>query len=366
MSMTIELTVPAPATPVLDYGTPPDCDVTPEPRGGSDYAVLSRRIAAAGLLRRRPAYYVGRCAAVAALLVGTWVAVAVIGSTWWVLALAPVLAIVFAQIALLSHDIAHRQVFRTRGASEVGGWIAGNFGMGMSYGWWMDKHTRHHANPNHEERDPDVAPDLFVWSRRQAGAARGIARFIGRWQAFLFFPLLTLEGINLRVSSGRALVRPGIRHRGIEAALLVLHFAVYFTLLFTLLSPGVALAFFAIHQALFGVYLGVTFAPNHKGMPMLTNEDELDFLRKQVLTSRNVIGGRVLDVAMGGLNHQIEHHLFPSMPSIHLPKARAIVRDYCAEIGVRYQEAALITSYRLALEHLHRAGEPLRGAQARA
>ena len=139
--------------------------------------------------------------------------------------------------------------------------------MGMSYGWWMDKHTRHHANPNHEERDPDVSPDLLVWSQRQARKSKGIARFIGRRQAALFVPLLTLEGVNLRVSSVRALLKPGIRSRGIEATALIVHFAIYFTLLFTLLPPLHALAFIAIHQAIFGVYLGATFAPNHKGMP---------------------------------------------------------------------------------------------------
>ena len=314
--MTIEMTLPPPTASVTEPGTP--TDVTAGARAGSDYAVLSKRIAAAGLLRRRTGHYVVRAIVVSAMLIGSWVAIAVLGRTWWVLALAPVMAIVFAQIALLSHDIAHRQVFRTRRASEIAGWIAGNTGMGMSYGWWMDKHTRHHANPNHEERDPDVSPDLLVWSQRQARKSKGIARFIGRRQAALFVPLLTLEGVNLRVSSVRALLKPGVHHRRIEAATLIVHFTIYFTLLFTFLPPLHALAFLAIHQAIFGVYLGATFAPNHKGMPMLTEEDDLDFLRKQVLTSRNVIGGTVMDAAMGGLNHQIEHHLFPSMPSANL------------------------------------------------
>ena len=68
-----------------------------------------------------------------------------------------------------------------------------------------------------------------------------------------------------------------------------------------------------VHQALFGVYLGMTFAPNHKGMPHPDGTE--DFLRKQVLTSRNVRGGRLIDAALGGLNYQIEHHLFPAMPT---------------------------------------------------
>ena len=106
--------------------------------------------------------------------------------------------------------------------------------------------------------------------------------------------------------------------------------------------------------------MGSIFAPNHKGMPILTGDDRPDFLRRQVLTSRNVRGGWFTDVALGGLNYQIEHHLFPSMPSPHLRKAQVIVRRYCAELGVDYLETSLITSYRQALASLHHAGAPIR------
>jgi fatty acid desaturase len=71
-----------------------------------------------------------------------------------------------------------------------------------------------------------------------------------------------------------------------------------------------------------------------------------DFLRKQVLTSRNVRGGRIVDVALGGLNHQIEHHLFPAMPRANLRRAQPIVRQYCAEHGVPYHETGFFESYR--------------------
>ncbi|MFC9253720.1 fatty acid desaturase family protein [Amycolatopsis thailandensis] len=329
-------------------------------RTGSDFARLSRRVSEAGLLDRRPGYYVFRIGLVATLFVSGWVAFFAIGDSWWQLGIAVFQAVMFGQIALLSHDLAHRQVFRTRRPSEIAGRIAGNLGVGMSYGWWMDKHTRHHANPNHEDLDPDVDPDILVWSKEQARASKGLPRFIGRYQAFLFFPLLTLEGLNLHFSGIRAVSKPGIRRRGLEAALLLTHFALYFSALLVVLSPGKALVFFIVHKALWGVYMGSIFAPNHKGMPILSGDTELDFLRKQVLTSRNVRGGRIVDVALGGLNYQIEHHLFPSMPSPHLRRARPIVQGYCAEIGVPYHETGLVESYRLALRSLHEAGEPIR------
>jgi fatty acid desaturase len=282
---------------------------------GSDFAALARRITAQGLMRRRPGYYGARIGGLAALYTGTWAAFALLGHTWWQLVTAAVLGVLFAQVALVAHDIAHRQVFRLRRPSEAAGRIAGNLCVGMSYGWWQDKHTRHHANPNHEDLDPDVVPDVLVWSQHQARAARGVARRLGARQAYWFFPLLTLEGMNLHVAGVRALFRPAYKQRALEAVLLGLHIAGYAAALLLVLTPLQALAFLAVHQAVFGVYMGCTFAPNHKGMPTLTGDDRLDYLRRQVLTSRNVRGGRLIDLVLGGLNYQVEHHLFPSMPT---------------------------------------------------
>ncbi|MEV0583906.1 acyl-CoA desaturase [Nonomuraea sp. NPDC050310] len=314
----------------------------------------------AGLLDRRPVYYLLRLALVTVAFAGGWLLFVSVGDSWWQLAVAVFLAVVFAQVALVAHDLAHRQVFRSRSSSAVAGRIAGNLGIGMSYGWWMEKHNRHHANPNHEDHDPDVDPSLLVWSEEQASRATGLSRFIARREAWLFFPLLTLEAWNLHVSGLRSLRT--IRGRVLEGALLLAHFAWFFGLIFATLPVGKAIVFVLLHQAVFGVYLGCTFAPNHKGMPVLTAEDELDYLRKQVLTSRNVRGGVAIDVLLGGLNYQIEHHLFPNMPTPNLRRAQPIVRDYCASLGVPYAEAGLIESYGIALRHMHRIGAELRAS----
>ena len=323
-------------------------------RTGSDFSELRTRIDRAGLLRRRPGYYALRIGAVAAAWVGGWVAFVAVGSSWWTLAVAAFLAVVFAQLALVAHDLAHRQVFRTATASSRAGLLAGNLGIGMSYGYWMTKHTRHHANPNHDDLDPDVGPGVLVWSRE---AARGRG-FLVRHQAWLFVPLLTLLGVSLKRDSIRAVRAGTVKRRGLEGALLAVHLVAYVAALLLVLSPLQALAFAVVHHALFGVYLGLTFAPNHKGMPHPDGTE--DFLRKQVLTSRNVRGGLLVDAALGGLNHQIEHHLFPSMPTPHLRRAQPIVQAYCAEIGVPYEITGLRDSYAQGLRHLHDVGADLR------
>ncbi|MBF8189282.1 acyl-CoA desaturase [Nonomuraea sp. K274] len=327
---------------------------------GSDFARLASKIAEAGLLNRRPVYYATRLTVLALAYFGCWTLFAWVGDSWLQLLVAAVLAVVFAQIGFFSHDLGHRQVFRTRRASDIAGRVLGNLCIGLGWGWWNTKHNRHHANPNHEDHDPDVSPAVIVWSTGQAENSRGLPRFIAKYQAYWFFPLLTLEAWHLHIASFKALLQPSAKSRGLELTLLVAHAALYLGFVFTVLPVGKALLFLVVHQGLFGLYLGSTFAPNHKGMPVLTKEDKLDFLRKQVLTSRNVRGGVFTDVALGQLNYQIEHHLFPNMPAPNLRKAQPIVQQYCAEIGVSYLQTGLFDSYGQALGHLHEVGAPLR------
>jgi fatty acid desaturase len=155
-----------------------------------------------------------------------------------------------------------------------------------------------------------------------------------------------------------------MRHRRWEALLLGLHAAGYLTAVLLVLSPAKAAVFIVVQQALFGLYLGCSFAPNHKGMPMLAADDHTDFLRRQVLTSRNVRGNWLVDFALGGLNYQIEHHLFPSMPRPNLRHSQVIVRMFCHQHGLAYCETTLLRSYVQAVRHLHDVGRPLRANPA--
>ncbi|SDL18394.1 Fatty acid desaturase [Nonomuraea maritima] len=327
---------------------------------GSDFARLAQRISDAGLLDRRPVYYAVRISLTALFYLGCWAAFVWVGDSWLQLLVAVGLAVAFGQFGFIGHDLGHRQVFRRRRPSDVAGLIIGNLGIGLGWGWWTHKHNRHHANPNHEDHDPDVSPAVIVWSTDQVARSTGLPRFIAKYQAFWFFPLLTLEAWHLHIASFKALLDPSAKRRTPELALLLVHAVLYFGLVFAVLPWDKALVFLLVHQGLFGIYLGSTFAPNHKGMPVLTKDDKLDFLRKQVLTSRNVRGGVLTDVALGQLNYQIEHHLFPSMPAPNLRRAQPIVQRYCAEIGVDYLQTGLIESYGQALRHLHEVGAALR------
>jgi fatty acid desaturase len=333
---------------------------------GSDYADLLRQVRRAGLLDRRPGYYIAKIAVTAGLLAAGWAVFVAVGDSWWQVAVATFLAFTFTQIGFIGHDAGHRQILGSRRANYLLGLVNGNLAIGLSYGWWVDKHNRHHAHPNQEGKDPDVQVRAVAFSAEQAGARRGLTRFIAGHQRYLFFPLLLLEGVQLHVASIRALVGRGLRHRFWETLLLGLHAGGYLTAVILVLPPAKAVVFIAVQQGLFGLYLGCSFAPNHKGMPMLTSDDQTDFLRRQVLTSRNVRGGRLVDFLLGGLNYQIEHHLFPSMPRPHLRRSQALVKAFCRQQGISYYETTLLRSYAQALNHLHEVGRSLRSTSGEA
>ncbi|MGW1408453.1 fatty acid desaturase family protein [Streptomyces sp. NPDC002403] len=342
-------------------GAAADGDTGTAPAQGSDFAPLLRAVKGQGLLERRTGWYAAGIAVNLAALGAVITGMFLLGNTWWTLLLALPLAIFWSRTAFVGHDAGHAQISGDRRTGRAIGLVHANLLLGMNEAWWNDKHVRHHANPNHIDKDPDVGVGALVWTQKQAARREGFARWLTRNQALLFFPMLLLEGIALKISGFQYLRQQPARERALSAFLLVAHLGLYAALLLTVLSPGKAVAFALVHHALFGLHLGMAFAPNHKGMEMPDPDgDRWGHLQRQVLTSRNVRGGILTDWFLGGLNYQIEHHLFPSMPRPHLRLAQPMVRAHCKALGMPYAETGLIESYRQALRHMHEVGEPLR------
>lgn len=280
-----------------------------------------------------------------------------LGDSWFQLLIAGAMGIIFTQVAFLSHEAAHRQILTSGPANDRLARILGNGVVGMSYSWWTSKHTRHHANPNRVTKDPDIEIDTISFLDDDAASARGLRRLITKRQGWLFFPLLTLEGLNLHVIAIKHLLgREPVKGRFIELGLIALRFSIFVVPVFVFLPLGMAFAFLGVQLAVFGVYMGASFAPNHKGMPVIAKDAKLDFFSKQVRTSRNVGGGWWATWLMGGLNYQIEHHLFPSMARPHLAKTREIVKDQCEHLDVPYVETSLWRSYGIVIQYLNRVG----------
>ena len=320
------------------------------------YTQVSQVVRETGLLRREPLFYALVGTAIALCFGGVIAGMILLGDSWFQLLMAAALGILFTQVAFLAHEAAHRVILKTGPANDRLARVLAAV-VGMSYSWWDAKHSRHHANPNRVGKDPDIEVDTIHFLDVDAAQSRGLLRLIVRKQGWLFFPLLTLEGLNLHYISYKHLFSRGeVKGRWAELGMITARMALVYTPIFLFLPLGMAFAFSGVMLAVFGIYMGASFAPNHKGMPVIDPDARLDFFSKQVRTSRNIRGGWWATWLMGGLNYQIEHHLFPSMSRIHLAKTREIVREFCANNDVPYTETSLLRSYAIVIDYLNRVG----------
>ena len=329
----------------------------------SPYTELAARVRHSGLLNRRQAWYWRRIVVTIAVFVGIWAGVVALGDSWFQLLLAAALGVVVTQFGFLGHDAAHRQMFTSSRWNDWTARLLSAVFAGLCLGWWKGKHNLHHADPNKEGRDPDIGPGALAFTPEIAAQRDpGFGTWMLQRQGWLFFPLLTLEGLNLHQAGLRHVItNRNAPHRRLEIGLVSARLAVYVVALPLLMPVGMAVAFFFVQMAVFGVCLGGSFAPSHKGMPIVPRDMQIDFLRRQVMMSRNVRGGALVETAMGGLNFQIEHHLFPSMPRPNLRLAQPIVRAYCIEQGLGYTEAGLFESYGIVIDYLNNVGLRARG-----
>jgi len=263
------------------------------------------------------------------------------------------LGFVFGQIGLIGHDLGHRQIFRTTRLFEISSFIVANLLLGWSWTWWLDRHNRHHGCPN-QMGDPDIAIPVLAFTEQQARTKRGVLRFLMKYQGYLFLIWELFGWVMFLVSSIEFIARRKGRYRPVQTGLMVVHYCLYFGLLFTCLDVWQAILFFVIHRALSGLYLGSIAASNHKGMLVWDNGGPGDFLRRQVPSSRNVRAHPMTDFWYGGLNYQIEHHHFPTIPRNRLKQAQQTVQACCRECRLSYHETGFLQSYREIFEHLRR------------
>ena len=337
----------------------PSADVLPgtvDPTTAS-FRALALQVRAMGLLNRRSGYYRWKIGLTILAFLAGWALFVIVGNSWTTLAIAALVGLMFTQLGFIGHDAGHNQVFGTRRRNRLLGLTVGNVLIGLSFGWWVHKHNAHHAHPNEMGRDPDIGQGVPVASPDAPGNGRHpVASWLTRWQAPLFFPFMLLRSGGMHVLGIKRLLRQRDHASAVEISLIMLHAALYLTVVLLVLSPLKALAFIVVQQAVFSFYLGISFAPNHKGMPIIETATVASFARRQVVTARNITGGRFTDFMLGGLNYQIEHHLFPWMPRPNLRRAQGLVRDFCVATDLGYREESFIESFRQIVHHLSDAG----------
>jgi len=321
------------------------------------YRELSQEVHDAGLIQRRYwlswAMIVGWTLTLAALIV----LVFILGVTWFQLLMAAGIGAVMAQLGLLAHDAAHRQLFASRRWNEWTARIIACLLVGISYGWWMNKHNSHHGYPNQVGKDPDIDSRVLAFTPEATDRRTGLRAKLAKRQGWFFIPLLFLEGLNLQAQSLKMLLtKPKVPYRVPETLMILVRHTAYFVLIFTILPLGMAFTSFGLQVGFFGLLLGGAFALNHIGRPTVAADMRIDFLHRQVVMSRNIKDGPFVRFFMGGLQYQIEHHLFPIAPRASLPAVQSIVRKYCSRYDIPYEERHVAEASRTVLAYLNQVG----------
>jgi fatty acid desaturase len=325
-----------------------------------DYGELRGQVRAAGLLEPSYGYYAAMSVMVALGLAVGFALIALWPGPGDVLGVI-VVAVMMVQAGFIGHDSGHNQIFRKSGNNRLAGLLAFSLVLGVSLEHWTHKHNLHHSRTNEAGIDPDITGQFIVFTPEQAARRRGVLGWIIRRQGTLYFLLATMASFGFRIDAWRhGLTNLGKSASRVEFAAIVANFVLWFVVPSVVFGPVRWLVLFLVVHMLVGVYMASAFAPNHKGMPLVVGKRP-SFLRQQVLTSRNVhgpgaVGSAVVDFLYGGLNYQIEHHLFPTMPRNKLGATEPLVRRFCAEVGLPHLEQGVIASYRQLLGSLNSAG----------
>lgn len=329
------------------------------------YSEILNRVKDEGLLVKNPAFYVKRfiiISIISGILWGSIAAISLTGFAWW-LALPAVmlLGVTAAQYGFIAHETSHRQVFLSNKRNDFYGKITANLFAGLSYGFWMKKHNQHHRTPNQIHKDPDIHIRVLAFRTEDMEAKKRPEKIITKNQGWLFPILLTLTGFDLLLDSLVAVISKDkngkhLKGRVGEFVMMAFRQGLPVAALMVMFGPVFGGILWLAFMLTFGLFMGGAFAPNHKGMPLIPEDSKIGFFERQVLTSRNIRPSWLKNNLMGGLNYQVEHHLFPSMPRPALARAREIVIEFCADKNIPYTEKGLFESYGLVIQYLNKVG----------
>jgi len=321
----------------------------------ADYIQLRRIIEEKGLLRYTELYYLVHFLVTITLFVLLF-SVVLYFNKWYVLLLLIVpLSFVATHFGYLGHDAGHWAISNKEWVNEMMGQLSYSFLLGGSFSYWKYKHNLHHSHPNTEGSDPDIDLTPFSLTEARAMQKRGIKRWATRFQAWLFPSVFPILLFLIRYDGYRYLIKK--KRLVIDWILLLSHVLLFFVIIPYLIGLGMAILVYMLLSMLIGVYIGFTFTPNHVGMPILDNMEDMPFLEKQVMTSRNIKSGVLLNYIFGGLDCQIEHHLFPKASRKNLLKIRNIVKEYCAEHSIPYKNESVAHAWKDIFTHLNTMGK---------
>jgi fatty acid desaturase/predicted heme/steroid binding protein len=341
------------------------------------YRDLRSKLVMMGMFKSSPGFYVYKQTSQLSMWAAAMAMMYYSDNTFVHIGAALLMGLFFQQCGWLAHDFLHHQVFKNRRYGDFAGLFWGNLMQGFSVQWWKNKHNGHHAVPNlhnssalAQDGDPDIdTMPLLAWSVPQAKQYRELradgrdspfVKFMIKNQQLYYFPILLLARLSwlnesfktsfgLGAASENAaleLKAKGLQYPVMEKLFISLHHAWMFAFAcgFGKFSVAYSIALYLVTTASSGLFLAIVFGLGHNGMATYDADKRPDFWKLQVTTTRNITGGHgvpqaFVDWFCGGLQYQVDHHLFPGIPRHNLEKTHDFVKSFCKEWDVQYHEA---------------------------
>lgn len=344
------------------------------------YRELRRQLIKMGMFKGNFWFYVYKQSFNLSMWISAFVMMNITDNAWVHAAASLWMGLFFQQCGWLAHDFCHHQVYKKRRYGDYSGLFWGGVMQGYSMQWWKNKHNGHHAVPNlhnssptSQDGDPDIdTMPLLAWSVTQAKSFRELrsdgkdspfTKFMIRNQKIFYFPILLIARLSWlnesfkyaygvgAASENAKLEREmkGLQYPFLEMATLAIHYVWSFAFVtgFGRFSASYSFALFMLMTCSCGFFLAIVFGLGHNGMAVYSADTRPDFWTLQVTTSRNIIGGHgipqwFVDWFCGGLQFQVDHHLFPMIPRHNLRQTHELVKSFCKEWDVGYHEADLV------------------------
>ena len=320
-----------------------------------DYIELKKQLEEKGLLGYTLFYYFLNFLMNTMLLALLLVIVFYLDNWYATILMAIPIAFIGIQFGYLGHDAGHNAVSKNQFINDFMGQFCHSLVLGLSFSYWRDDHNKHHANPNHESIDPNMF-DLYSFTEKKARERSGFGKLVTRYQSFLLIPASLMLFFIIRYDSVKYIFK-NKKVIFLDLLLIIIHVLIFFVSAYYFIGFIQAIVLYLVVTLLMGVHFGFSFIPNHVGMPVLTGNEKLSFLEKQTITSRDIKSGKLLDIIFGGLNYQIEHHLFPNISRKNLRQIKNIVKDFCIKKVIPYKDETLLLAWKDIFTYLHNIGK---------
>jgi len=275
------------------------------------------------------------------------------------------LGLFWQQIAFVGHDLGHNGVSGSLEIDSLRGLLIGPALTGISFSWWKSTHNAHHIATNSATGDPDVqhTPLLALsthffeslWStfhKKRMGFG-SIARLVVSHQHLFFYPLMFFARWNLYFQGWcKLFLEPKTKWAAAESMAIIffwtwvlgLTFAVGRTESTFLAAFPARLLFLITSNGVAGI-LNVQISLSHFAEPTIrgrATDSGVSFLEAQLRGTMNITVPPELDYTFGGLQFQIEHHLFPRLPAEKLRSVQPLIRGLAEKHGITYKTMTFV------------------------